>query len=421
MSQATIDFRNDPHEAFTAWAIHKGVTINAVVPTRFRGRGIGVAAACQILKGETLATVPISAMLSVDTMPQTNKTGVETSRGVTVHGLLAGYLTVDIDNPSSSLTIWRATWPSAQDVHDTMPLLWPKEARALLPPNARVLFVKFFETDQTPALLSTQEQKLQTDFASVSKILPCQDKKQSFTYHWLLVNTRTLYYVSPFAKKELPPVDRIALCPFIDYFNHADVGCQVEFDANGYKVIADRTYEPGEEIHVTYAKRSNDYLLIECTFLFPSPLALLLLRRNGHIDGFILPKNRWDELSLDHLILQRLTDHQQGELRNAGYYGNYVLNGEGVCYRTQVAMRLLVLPFERWQRFVLGEEDEEQDQILTNERIVRVLLVYANEAKDKLQKLRILPPTFQGPQAVLTARWTQIHAMLTDTIRTLSA
>ncbi|KAI9703262.1 MAG: hypothetical protein M1836_007828 [Candelina mexicana] len=408
MSQASIKFQNDPHKAFTAWAVHKGVTINAVVPTRFRGRGIGVAATCKILKGKTLATVPISAMLSVDTMPQTYKTGLEISRGVTAHGLLAGYLTIDIDNPSSSLKVWRGTWPSALDFRETMPLLWPKGVRALLPPNAR-------------ALLATQEQKLQNDFAAVSEILPCQDKKQSFTNHWLLVNTRTLYYVNAGAKKEPPPADRIALCPFIDYFNHADVGCQAEFDANGYKVIADRIYEPGEEIHVTYAKRNNDYLLVECTFPSPSPLALFLLRRNGHIDGFILPKNRWDELSLDHLIIQRLTDHQQGELRNAGYYGNYVLNEQGVCYRTQVAMRLLVLPFEKWQRFVLGEEDEEQDQILTNERIVRLLLVYAKEAKDKLQKLRILPPTFQGPQAILTARWTQIQAMLTETIRVLSA
>ncbi len=111
--------------------------INAVKPARFHGRGIGIAASQKISEGETLVTVPISAMLSVDTLPESSKTRLEKVQGLTVHSLLAGFLTTDIDDPNSSYEIWRATWPTAQDLHDTMPLLWPSEAQALLPPTAK--------------------------------------------------------------------------------------------------------------------------------------------------------------------------------------------------------------------------------------------------------------------------------------------
>lgn len=42
-------------------------------------------------------------------------------------------------------------------------------------------------------------------------------------YYWLLVNTRTFYHERPGMKKaKTAREDRMALCPFADYFNHAD-------------------------------------------------------------------------------------------------------------------------------------------------------------------------------------------------------
>lgn len=47
-----------------------------------------------------------------------------------------------------------------------------------------------------------------------------------YVYRWFIVNTRSFYYVRPGTKKEdiLPPNDCMALCPFIDYPNHANDG-----------------------------------------------------------------------------------------------------------------------------------------------------------------------------------------------------
>ena len=43
-------------------------------------------------------------------------------------------------------------------------------------------------------------------------------------YYWLIANTRTFYHELPGRKqkKKMAREDCMALCPFADYFNHAD-------------------------------------------------------------------------------------------------------------------------------------------------------------------------------------------------------
>jgi hypothetical protein len=76
--------------------------------------------------------------------------------------------------------------------------------------------------------------------------------KQLFTYTWLIVNTRTFYWSYPdlpatsprLPKKraQLTADDCYAMCPFLDYFNHTDGGCDTNADAKGYSIVADRDY-----------------------------------------------------------------------------------------------------------------------------------------------------------------------------------
>ncbi len=82
---------------------------------------------------------------------------------------------------------------------------------------------------------------------------------------------------------------------------------------------------------------------------------------------------------------------------------------------------MLFLPFEKWLRFVVGEDDGRQDQRSTDETIVALLKAYAEDARGTLARLRSLPPTLSMPQVVLTARWTQAWNMLADSIGSLSA
>lgn len=88
--------------------------------------------------------------------------------------------------------------------------------------------------------------------------------------------------------------------------------------------------------------------------------------------GFILPSNKWDEVSLDLFILPLLTKSQKETLEEAGFLGKYVLDNNEACHRTQVVMRLLCVSASKWQRFVDGLDDGEKDQAIVNRLLVKV-------------------------------------------------
>lgn len=44
-----------------------------------------------------------------------------------------------------------------------------------------------------------------------------------FTYHWLIVNTRCFFYLMPGQEVPEDRNEAMAMVPFADYFNHADV------------------------------------------------------------------------------------------------------------------------------------------------------------------------------------------------------
>ena len=72
-------------------------------------------------------------------------------------------------------------------------------------------------------LLYKQEEKLKKDWKTVRGVFPDADI-ETYTHYWLIVNTRTFYFMPPGVKNAPPQADRMALCPFADYFNHADHG-----------------------------------------------------------------------------------------------------------------------------------------------------------------------------------------------------
>lgn len=72
-------------------------------------------------------------------------------------------------------------------------------------------------------LLHKQEKKLKKDWSRVMGVFP-NASLERYTHYWLVVNTRSFYFEPPGAKKVPARDDCMALCPFADYFNHADHG-----------------------------------------------------------------------------------------------------------------------------------------------------------------------------------------------------
>ncbi|KAF2275023.1 SET domain-containing protein [Westerdykella ornata] len=354
----------------------------------------------------------------------------------TVHGKLAAYLALRYSGNDSEYRPWQDIWPSREEFEAILPILWGKRARELLPEDAK-------------ALVAKQRHKLDADFDTLRPSIP-SISKDLFTYTWLIVNTRTFYWdypdlprASPRLPKKrslLTPDDCYAMCPFMDYFNHSDRGCETKHDAKGYYVYADRDYKAGAEIYVTYGTHTSSFLLVEY--------------------GFILwPRNAHDSLPLDHLLLPLLSPSQSAVLKEDGFYANYTLiparralgagyaeesaddddddDGteaatrakQGVvtttCHRTQAALRLLTLPARRYAAFVSGaDEGTEAEQQVVDRYLCDVLKKYQRRIGDVKEEVEALDVDVDAkprdaderPRAeqkeTLLRRWTQIQRIV---------
>ncbi|KAI8959722.1 SET domain-containing protein [Daldinia sp. FL1419] len=363
----------EPHQELLAWAIEQGVKLNAIEPKRIPGRGIGLVATRAIKPEEIVLDVPTSCIRSIDTVRKPIIRHLPKS--ISIHGLLAADLALDA---SSKYAIWNAVCPSPEDFAG-MPLVWPPGLRALLPPAAR-------------DLLSKQEAKLKRDWAAVSAAFPEQLDEARYRYAWMLVNTRTFYYVNPKLKKR-PKDDHMCLQPVADLFNHGDEGgCNVAFDHEGFSIKATRAYVEGEEVKICYGRHSGDFLLVEY--------------------GFVMEGNRWDEILLDDVLLPKLNDRQKDRLEEVGFLGKYVLDRETVCHRTQVAIRLLCSRVREWKRFVDGIDDGERSQRDVDQLVLGLLKEQRDIADKRISEAQSLDVGEPQQKETLIKRWKQIQSLV---------
>ena len=156
--------------------------------------------------------------------------------GVPLQGLLTAYLIHGDRELLQKCDLWRAVWPSRADLEDELPILWPEKLRhandtssVLLPPSASGQWNTLPKKDTSfgsnesryQQLLPQQERRLRESWEKVLTAFPETDWN-TFSYYWLIINTRSFYYIPP---GETPPEDwneALALVPFADYFNHVD-------------------------------------------------------------------------------------------------------------------------------------------------------------------------------------------------------
>jgi hypothetical protein len=199
--------------------------------------------------------VPISALITIESIPEEFKAKHEE---ITVHGLLASFLAFK-DDPKTLARYqpWRDVWPTLEDFKETMPLLWSvnigdgwygdepglsinhmsHQGLVPLPPAiAGIWGDTYIRSSQMSRIglpsvrasgfLGKQKEKLKKDFEVVQSAFPGADL-DIYVYHWLIVNTRTFYFVPPGISTPSNPNDCMALCPFADYFNHSDAGVRL--------------------------------------------------------------------------------------------------------------------------------------------------------------------------------------------------
>lgn len=167
-----------------------------------------------------------------------------------IQAIIAAYLTCSSEEELAPYSLWFKTWPTRQDFEESMPFLWPRSLGGLDWPDShdaaepvndsatqksfappcisgswnsiqKGVALKEYEREHQD-LVEQQGQRLRKAWNDVISVIPDIDWK-SFSYHWLILNTRSFYWVAP---NEDAPEDRndaMALLPFADYFNHSDV------------------------------------------------------------------------------------------------------------------------------------------------------------------------------------------------------
>ncbi|OAP54652.1 hypothetical protein AYL99_11100 [Fonsecaea erecta] len=375
-------------DRLTKWAVSHGIKVNGIAAHRFPGKGLGVIAKRRLKDGEVILDIPMSMIRTAETVPSTIREAVKGA--CSANGYLAAELAMDT---SESTALWRTTLPSTDDLTTSMPLCWPPELQALLPPAAL-------------ALLRKQQKKLSRDWSAVSAAFP-QLGYDAYRCSWLLVSTRTFYYTPPDMKPEdTPEADEcLALVPFGDYINHADAAtCKVAFSGTSYEFTVEGAVAKGEELYISYGSHSNDFLLVEY--------------------GFTLDKNKCDVVSLDSVILPLFSEKQKGMLEEAGYWANYVLENpsmqddEVACYRTRVALRLLCMPLKKWRDCVrYGADDDDKYRSSVHDLLRQAMKAYLEVVDSSLEQLARLGEVGLSVQReVLRRRWEEIGMYLSTAI-----
>jgi hypothetical protein len=361
---------NGTADAPTSWAFCEGRNIQIAPGLELQsipGRGTGVFATSPLKKGHRLMHVPTTALLTTARIPD-DFVSVKTRKKVPVHALLAAYLTFGVStDDQEKFGSWMKTWPKLEDFITSLPMLWPEgcllrrttesatvgvsqEASIsfeILPPPLTGSWIVGSPAAESARGGSTsradlQKAKLQSHIKAIMKFLPqyaaCLSKQKHpdywrFIHSWCCVNTRCFYYVAPGQRAPADPNEAMAMCPGMDMFNHTDAkACKTKFDRTGYFAIADRDYDQGEEVLLSYGAHRNDVLWAEY--------------------GFLLEKNISDSLRIDKMVLENLTARKTELLQEYGYAGEYWLRNDGVCWRTEVVAWLTVLTEQEWIKMV---------------------------------------------------------------------
>lgn len=396
-------------ENLLEWAKTKNIEINGCEPKQLHGRGVGIVAtrplkvrksdhssthnqyACspRLLSqaNEVILRVPTDTLRSLANTP---KDIVARLPGASVHAILSASLCLDA---AADLAAWRAVFPSKADIHAVLPLCWPSELRALLPPTATTLLAK-------------QSAKFNKDWAAVEAAYgETTLTKEDFLYAWLLVNTRSFYHTTRKTAK-LPKEDHMVLQPVADLFNHSPTGfCTGAFNEDAFTITTQEAHEAGQEIFIKYGPHGNDFLLVEYGFTLPPPL-----------------NAAWDETCLDPYLCPALTAAgHRPLLEEANFWGKYMLDGATACYRTHVALRALCLTPLQWRAVLDGERDEDRDQHRVDAELVRVLRRAEEDVATRVEDVEEATAGDELSREGLRDRWVQIRELVVGMRRRLEA
>jgi SET domain/Rubisco LSMT substrate-binding len=209
-----------------------------------------------------VATEPIAAGSEVVRVPRGLLITLETARGQLVerevlpadlelsskHFMLAVWLLVERRDPRSAFQPYFDALPNG---FPQLPIHASPEERALL------------DGSLAGAMLDRLRASLEADHAKLAAVAPeLEIDLDALMWAAMSVLSRSFGVT-------IDDQHTTVLAPFIDMVNHARGStARLDYDAEGqaFRLIAQRAYQPGEEVCVDYGRRSNLYLLLHYGF-----------------------------------------------------------------------------------------------------------------------------------------------------------
>ena len=131
---------------------------------------------------------------------------------------------------------------------------------------------------------------------------------------------------------------------------------------------------------------------------------------------------KWDEISLDKVLLTLFSEDQKEKLQEENFWGDYVLDLHSVCYRTQVAVRLLCMPIQTWRDSMKsGFDDYDEYQGAADAILQMAMTTYIKAVYKTLEQVSKLGIQLAHQKEMLGKRWKQILLLVSTAIDRLES
>lgn len=311
--------------------------------------------------GNTLIVLPRSVLLSRPALQDIKPNWVE----LTAHQMLALFICMDHNNPEGPYYEFVSQLPRIDEFLN-MPLLWPDEKLKLLP---SALYGK----------VMAQREKFEADLVAVCAVEP-DVQRDLYEWAWICVNTRCVYMDIGQASRD----DNMVMAPYLDFLNHStDSTKSVAVESKGHSLVvkALSSYQPGDEVYLSYGAHDNGFLLIEY--------------------GFTIPGNPWDYIDITSQVQQMCSSEQKKVLQELGYWGEYTVNTKEMSFRTEIALACIQestdAGFRRIKNLTMGYLDPDAWEA-ESRKILKQLIQHAAERPDKLPQ--VLVPIYDGYETI---------------------
>ncbi|CAG9840926.1 unnamed protein product [Diabrotica balteata] len=279
----------------------------------FPQTGRGISSGTKIASDGVLISIPLDAMITYDTLASE----ILINEKLTIHEYLALFLAIETNKGSNSK--WFHYIKSLPEDTPSLPWLAMSDEIQLFPVD--------FQTD-----IDKNITMFNTFCCRVANVCSCILETSLLKWAFIMVNTRAVHVdpnvISNNCLNTLLDEPSMALCPFLDMFNHhylAKTEANIRSDVNclTYELRTSAEHKRHDQIFISYGSHDNFKLLSEY--------------------GFFIPKNQYDVVRFSlreviDILKFHLDERKYKFIKNHNLQENLYIGHDGVSFNLKAVL-----------------------------------------------------------------------------------